>query len=203
MPIYRIHDKRVLFIHIPKTGGTSVEKYLRGFAPEGMHNRGSKIVRPASGAMFSSSIPLQHFHGELLQATFPEGFFDYAFLIVRDPVARAVSAYRHSRALGRIEGKLSFSQWLKLMLPISKRLPYLRNNHLRPQVDFSCFGAEIFRFEDGVPAILQNLAERLDLEPPGAIPHERRIGVDMPEVRPEDISLIRAHYEPDYAAFGY
>jgi hypothetical protein len=203
MPIYRINEQRVLFIHIPKTGGTSVESFLRDYSPEGMHNQGNKIVRPVSGTLFSSSVPLQHFHARLLEAVFPENFFDYAFMIVRDPVARAVSAYRHSRALGRPEGRLSFSHWLRLMLPVTRKLPYVRNNHMRAQTEFECFGAKVFHFEAGMPQILSQIANDLGLPAPEDVPHKRRIEGDVPEVSEADRALIKAHYERDFIAYSY
>lgn len=203
MPIYRIQGKSVLFIHVPKTGGTSVEKYLRQQGPEGLHNQGTKLVKPASGGAFSSNVPLQHFHAELLQAVFAPGFFDYAFIIVRDPVERMRSAYLHSRALGRPEGLLSFDAWARLMLPLASRLPYLRNNHLRPQVEFECFGAEVFRFEQGIAAIMAAVAGRLGLEPPAEVPHERRgTGAALP-VSASTREYLRAHFGLDCARFGY
>ena len=203
MPVYRIHGKSVLFIHVPKTGGTSVENFLRQHGPEGLHSRGAKLVKPAKGSALSSHVPLQHFHAELLQAVFPQGYFDYAFMIVRDPVARLRSAYMHSRELGRPEGQLTFDHWTRLMLPLAARLPYLRNNHLRPQAEFECFGAQVFRFEEGVDSIIGRVAERLGLAAPEVIPHARRGAPAPGEVTPGLQARIWAHFRQDFEKYGY
>ena len=88
MPIYRINNRNVLFIHVPKTGGTSVERYLGLYAQPALHNQGAKLLRPVKDATFTPALAMQHFHAELLEAMFPPDFFDYAFMVVRHPAAR-------------------------------------------------------------------------------------------------------------------
>ena len=79
MPIFRINDKNVLFIHIAKTGGTTIERYLETYAPINMHGRGRKILRPYPDTFFGGALPLQHFHGALLETMFDFGVFRIRF----------------------------------------------------------------------------------------------------------------------------
>jgi len=203
MPAYRINGKNVLFIHVPKTGGTSVERFLAGVSPVSLHNGGVKLLRPVRDARFTRSLPLQHFHGALLEAMFAPGFFDYAFMIVRDPLDRMTSEYRHSLKLGRIDTRLAFDSWLRLSLAIARAAPNLRNNHYRPQADFICFGAEVFKFEQGVGQIMAQVAERLGVAPPASVPHERRSQGPEIAVSAASRERIRKAYAGDYAKFGY
>ena len=46
MPAYRIHNKNVLFIHVPKTGGTTVESFLETHGKMSLHNQGVKLLKP-------------------------------------------------------------------------------------------------------------------------------------------------------------
>ena len=159
MPAYRINNRNVLFIHVPKTGGTTVEKILSQHASSNLHSQGGKLLKPCRGSILTRSLALQHFHAALLEAMFARDFFDYAFMIVRDPLDKLKSEYRHSRALGRLDTRLPFGAWVEVMLALAAVSPNLSNNHFRPQADFSCFSAEVFRFEDGMDHILGS-AER-------------------------------------------
>ena len=44
MPLFRINNKNVLFIHVPKTGGTSIECALSELSTMSFHSRNGKQV---------------------------------------------------------------------------------------------------------------------------------------------------------------
>ena len=203
MPIYRINGLNVLFIHVPKTGGTSVEKFLLGHAEPALHNRGVKLLKPISDGLLSPSLAMQHFHAELLEGMFPKGFFDYAFMVVRHPMQRLVSEYGHSRGLGRIDSRLPFNAWAHMMLTVQKIEPSFSNNHFRPQADFQCFGAEVLHFEDGMPAVLRHVALKLGLPEPETAPHEKRSGSEVKHISPSLVARAARVYARDYESFGY
>jgi hypothetical protein len=203
MPVYRINNKIVLFIHVPKTGGTTVETFLSSHSSTSLHNAGVKLLRPVANARLTRSLPLQHFHAELLEGIFAPDFFDYAFIIVRDPMERMKSEYRHSRELKRLETRLPFDQWLTLILGLASMVPNLRHNHYRPQADFLCFKAEIFRFEDGMENIVGRLAARLGLPRPDAIPHKRRTEKIPIRISAASRARVRRIFASDYETFEY
>ena len=203
MPVYRIRDRNVLFIHVPKTGGTTVETFLSRHAGIGMHNQGIGLLKPCRESALTRSLSLQHFHAALLKAMFAPDFFDYAFMIVRDPLERLKSEYRHSAAFGRPDARLRFAAWAPLMLGLARFSPGLRNNHFRPQTQFTCFNAEIFRFEDGMNRILAALGTRLGLPGSETVPHERNLAAASFDVPPRIRARVRAAYDADYRTFGY
>jgi hypothetical protein len=84
MPLYRINGKIILFIHIPKTGGTSIERALQEEGPEALFN---------SNRIAGLQCPPQHFHGDILSNIIGDGFIDYAFCVVRNPIDRIVSEF--------------------------------------------------------------------------------------------------------------
>lgn len=203
MPLFRIAGKNVLFIHVPKTGGTSVEQAMAAVAPMGLHSLNSKAkrLRFADG-LLSRQVPLQHFHKTFLEDMFAPSLVDYAFMIVRDPVSRMVSEFKHSKVIGRIETRLGFSRWLRLQLVLNQLLPNHSNNHFRPQADFLCFGARVFRFEDGLQCALDEVGRDLGVKFP-EVPHARRSEADAVSVSPRDRALIARAYGQDYAQFGF
>jgi len=203
MPVFRIGTRNVLFIHVPKTGGSSVEKFLASHAEMALHDRGGRILRPTARALFAPGLVMQHFHGEILRTMFPKSYFDYAFTIVRNPETRLVSEYGHAVSRGRADALLPFSLWARAALRLARAAPCLGNNHFRAQSDFPCFNAEVFRFEEGLEAILRQVCLRLGLSPPREIPHERRSPVAVTRVSGPVRALIAHAYASDYANFGY
>lgn len=203
MPVYRINKKNILFIHVPKTGGTTVESFLELHGKASLHNQGVKLLKPVSGSFLTRSLPLQHFHADLLAGMFAPDFFDYTFMIVRDPLERLKSEYRHSRALGRPDTRLNFEHWVRLMLGLAAFAPNLRNNHFRPQSQFKCFNAEVFKLEDGMEHILASVCTRLGIPAPEKIPHERKMTDIAFDVTPVARAKIHAVYDADYRMFSY
>ncbi len=189
MPLFRIADRMIFFVHIPKTGGTSVESFLSGAGRMALH-----YDRRISGL----GVTPQHFHANIYQKIIPEGFYDYSFCIVRNPFDRLVSEYAM-----RDTDDYSFDDWVKFIFSEYHRDAFVHDNHIRPQIDFIVKGIEIFRFEDGIKDILNRLATKLSLTPPIVDFHERK---SLPtQVKPAEttLRLIEEFYAEDLQAFDY
>lgn len=213
MPIFLVNRIRVLFVHIPKTGGSSVSRWL-GEAGAEAFRIPTRTVLPC---------PPQHFHADLLSALFPgPGWFDYAFAITRHPEARMVSEYVWRKSGGRklrLWGGLrrqavtevspetrsrDFSRWLRQNLRAVERNPYHLSNHLRPQVEFTALPElEIFRFEDGMEPIFARLSEVTGLAAPRDLPREKATGGLEVPLHAGDRARIETQYARDYDRFGY
>ena len=198
MPFISVQNRQILFIHIPKTGGTSVCEWLSTIAP--LHLQSTS--RTQGLAVFP-----QHFRHVDIKALFAPNFFAYRFAIVRDPYARIVSEYRYRAAMQRERGLNvpEFSLWLDNHLTQAAQKPQHLDNHLRPQVDFIGSGVHIFRLEDGLAGIIAKVAEANELPLPAEIPRARpgdnAFGPESWDL--QDRLMVNRHYAEDFAHFGY
>ncbi|CAN1506678.1 Sulfotransferase [Paracoccaceae bacterium] len=198
MPIYRIGSTKVLFIHIPKTAGMALDAHL---SAQGTAIFSERITTPAG--MFGP----RHQPASVLTQIFLPEMIDYAFTVVRHPVARLVSEYRYQRRgsglhLSRFRF-LGFDAWLNYSLGRIARNPLWRVGHFRPQSDYPCFDSEVFKYEDGLEAVMQGVSRATGVEVPFHTP-ERNVSTHR-AVRISQASLdrIARAYAADFDRFGY
>jgi hypothetical protein len=201
MPVFVINGKKILFIHVPKTGGTTIERVLSQHGPMSLHSNGSCFRDQFRGGWLSKPVPLQHLHGALLGRLLLPCQFDLVFMLARDPVQRMISEYRHARELRRPEALLSFSAWLRICLNLASIDPSFRNNHFRAQADYHVEGAKIFHFEDGIIPCLDEISANLNLPKFESLPHERRSRSFAAEPSSRDVELIQEAFAADYGLF--
>jgi hypothetical protein len=194
MPICKIGDKLILFVHVPRTAGTTVEHHLSKF--------GKFFFKSDSDAELLR-VSAQHLHGADLEAIFPKGTFDYTFMFVRNPIDRLVSVYNYQNSVRPMKQAVPFGIWLRHALLHRKWKPYYRDNHLRPQVEFECFGGEVFRLEDGVGKAFDRLHELFGVEKPERMENFNRSAGPLPEITRADIKLIHRVYFDDFERYGY
>lgn len=128
-----ICDKRkCIFVHIPKTGGTTVEKRL------GLTN----IENLYSTTLFENNRTLQHMSAQKLREKYPEKFETYCtFSIVRNPYTRFLSSYMWFPAMagmGHLAGQtldefIETASWHVLTKEFSKT-PF--HEHIIPQYQY-------------------------------------------------------------------
>lgn len=199
MPFIEHGGRRILFMHVPRTGGTSIEDWLRGIAPLRLF---------AVGAPSTLRVTPQHLTATDLRMLFGEDFFDYSFVVVRNPFTRIVSEYRLRAALqmeGFFKGSSTFHDWLETAARQVRQNQWHLDNHIRPQWQFVSKRARLFRFEDGIDTIMRAVAEDVGLPPPTEAPHRGSTGGsalpidwDLPE-----IGLMHELYRRDFEQFGY
>jgi hypothetical protein len=200
MPFVEYGGLRVLFVHIPRTGGTTIEHWMSTLGELRCH---APIMSAALKCM------PQHLRALDIESIFGPGFFDYAFAIVRNPYSRIASEYRLRAVLRKGnffgEGPPSFPQWLDHCLGIYQRNNFHLDNHLRPQWDFLDDRTEVFRFEDGLPSIVARIAERLNAPAPSEIDHKARTSEHPYKTvfGPAEVEKIRHLYRGDFERFEY
>ncbi|MCP9808640.1 sulfotransferase family 2 domain-containing protein [Cyanobium sp. HWJ4-Hawea] len=134
-------DRQLLFLHIPKVGGTSIERALGMFGDWQVEDQGSLFGLVQSPELLAhgwGSAFLQHLSWREIQQHWD--FSDaLRFAVVRSPWARFASVYTNTdthlcqtaRQMGiELEG-LSFSAFVAATEGLS-------HAHLRPQLDFIC-----------------------------------------------------------------
>ena len=193
MPIFRFRDKILLFIHIPKTGGTSVEKVLSDAG-------GVEALRDSVLIPGMPCTP-QHFHAAILESLLPRGLCDFAFTIVRNPFDRLASEYK-MRVLGP-DRAIGFDDWFEVVLRRHARNPFVNDNHIRPQHEFLIDGADILRFEQSPMTALRYRLAQMGIDCPAEFPWERRSAHAEVLIRGDTAERIRTFYAEDFVRLGY
>lgn len=200
VPFIDYDDKRILFIHIPKAGGTSVEAWLESLGPLRFH---------AVGPPLSMRCSPQHLRRSDFEQLFGRGYFDYAFTITRNPYTRLESEYRmqmRQRDRQFFRRRPSFQQWLERNLEIAARDPWHGDNHFRPQWEFLGDGLDRFQLEQGLETALAQVAAKLGLPAPPAPERllDTRSGAQEPIVWDEvDRIRVQERYGRDFEHLGY
>ena len=193
MPLYR-HDGTVVFyVHIPKTGGTSIERALReAGAAEAFRFPGKRPFSKSS---------LQHMHAEVYTEAIGEGFYDYGFVIVRNPYNRFASEYR-MKVVDAGDSEPA-EDWARACFDRFAEFAFTRDNHIRPQHEFIVDGLDVFRFEDGLEIPLKAACDRLGLEPPPSMPHAKRGSRTRIPISRAGRERIYGFYRADFDRYGY
>ena len=207
MPIFTKDDRSVLFVHVPKTGGTSLERLMiRAGWSMGLH--ATPTTEPREHFRLRRCSP-QHYHGAILRELLHVRRFDLCFLVARDPIARFRSEYAYRRNEPDAGTAEAVNRWATDSfdrLPVS---PYLRDNHLRPQHEFLVPGAHVYRLEDGLGAIADHLNAEFDLGIERSIRRFKHSGTEntlASSAVEVDVALearLREVYATDFAVFGY
>jgi len=197
MPIIFDDVKKILFIHIPKTGGTSIEEWLSQKAD-------LTFLAHNPRAPFNHSP--QHMTWKDIQFLFCALDWDYCFSIVRCPYRRAESefAYRHRSTLAEGRQTHNFNTWLEEALESAENDQYYLDNHIRPQSDFLAEEMDIFRYEDGLSNIIQEISSKTGFKPPKVIPHSNKmIGNPKFDWSSELLKKFNDFYKSDFDLLKY
>lgn len=200
MPFIEHEGRRFLFIHVPKTGGTTIERWLAEIAP---------LAFRCTDIPNCARITPQHYTHNDISACFPPGWFDFKFTVVRNPFARIESEYRMRHLLatsGPIGNFAPFGQWLERTLDQYRSNPWVLDNHIRPQVQFLGEGVHLYRLEEGMDTILRRVCAASGLpQPAGGREREMSSASFTGEVRwtEYEVGLVQEFYARDFARFGY
>jgi hypothetical protein len=192
MPLYRNGANLILFVHIPKTGGTTIEAALRSTGA-------AEALRFAKKRPFSRST-LQHMHAHVYKDAVGPGFYDWAFAVVRNPFNRFASEYK-MKVLDA-GGTDDFETFVVANIKRFGEYKYTRDNHIRPQREFISKDVQIFRFEDGLEAPIKAAVERLELPQP-EIPHAKKGRVGKVRATERSLEMIASFYQVDFKRLGY
>lgn len=124
-------ERRFIFIHIPKTGGTNIEWKL---------NLGSE----KNGFIIKDNIAYQHSNYKYYKQLFGENIFNeyLKFSVVRNPYTRIISDYFYIPVDNiAFQGGKSFDEYLFIVKNIVEQNRFTDNlyfDHFKPQHTFIC-----------------------------------------------------------------
>lgn len=151
MPVIKYKDVLLHFAHIPKCGGTSIERYVQGLNGVSLAFLDEQyVISPPQQRHWNISSP-QHIDGESLSRLFPKDFFTAFFTIVRHPIARLESAYKFQRLVERRIGSgETLDQFVKTSLLENVLTKGWMDGHFFPQSGFFYPGAnyQVFKLEE-------------------------------------------------------
>lgn len=195
MPVFTKDNKKVLFIHVPKTAGSSVTKlflengYERSYYSESSREPHKGLCGP------------QHMDAKLLTEELDLSEFDYIFSVYRDPIDRHLSEFTWAPwgLCGQdIYTEDIFDDWCPKIFQAYTENPYRFDNHIRPQSEFYVDGVEVYDFDE-IDGMAEKLCARIGLENT-TLPYERSSRRDDREyvIYDSTIDLITEFYKGDY-----
>ena len=210
MPISR--ERKLLFVHIPKTGGSSIEKALGLFSNWRVEDRErlfGLIQSPILKRQAFSSNFLQHLSLRDIQLVLPEWNKYYRFAFVRNPWDKLVSIYSNTDHNLLMQAQAQGIELKGIEFPeFIHRIAEIQHIHLLPQYDFiyaengQCLVNFIGRFEqlqEDFAQVCQTL--NLDIQ----LPHHN-VSVHTPYqdyYTEESKAWVGERYQVDIETFNY
>ena len=196
MPINRQH--KLLFIHIPKNGGTSIEKFFNMMGKDSFY--GSNTITE-SGVLYSP----QHLTPDLLQKYLDKDIYNtyFKFSFVRNPYDKVKSEFFWRQRIGDINTNTDFKKW------VFNFYGKIDNDHKLPQYKyiFNDNGEKVVNFVGKVENINQDFAKLLDI-----INYPKKESLSKENINKNRKSVIFDQeikekivdiYSEDFKLFGY
>jgi hypothetical protein len=203
MPLYIDNTKPpLLFLHIPKTGGTTIEAWLESVyenTPQFLH----KV--PVKNTQISPQhYGYKHLTG-LLDGQYKEPLFK--FTVVRNPYTRLESEFFYRAQMRAINlgphPESMFSAWVCDVIQRANACPHIYDNHLRSQIYYYNVDVSVYKFEEGIEGIIRKIALKLDLAPPKTL-DSKKVGKKKPVVwSNKALCLVNQFYQDDFSQFKY
>jgi hypothetical protein len=197
VPFFYNNKNSVLYIHIPKTGGSSIEEFFS--------SNYSTILFDINKVKSLPTSP-QHFDRNILKSLFRETENIDSFTIVRHPIERLISEYKF-RQFGDKKGVLfdiSFDVFVDAVFKYYKFNSFCLDNHIRPQSEFILEKTKIHKFEDGFSQqIFPKLAVEYDIAYSGEPYHQKKSNLYKVNCTRYTLQKINEFYKADFILFNY
>lgn len=209
MPVFTRDSDSVLYIHIPKSGGSSIEHEA---SKNGWEESFSVRGKSLNEIKHYRSSP-QHFHERLLSEIFDFNEFDLVFTVVRNPFQRLKSEYYWQKAQG-ITSKAP-TVWIARVIEEYSANKYIYDNHIRPQIEFipKSSNSKVFKLEDGAMEDVNSiffrgnrrgaLSDFLDSFRNKNIAKKSKKEVEVEREFNANKEIIFEFYKADFETFGY
>lgn len=220
MPIDR--QAKLIFVHVPKTAGTSIESSLSLHGDWRIENQINFFGQITSDTILSrnfSSNFMQHLRLREIKSLLGEEFFDYEiFTVVRSPWTRFLSSFRRkdpdlcayvSWRTRRDLEQASLAEYVKVASWIrhphlNSQASFFRSNEPGKSIKDVLKGIHVFKFEE-----LNLLEDWLSLKYKKEIkfPRQQVALAPQPDIQQDELSFLQKQvyqlYQCDYRLFGY
>jgi hypothetical protein len=197
-------NKSILFLHIPKCGGTSVVEMFAssGYSPQ-LQMRGL----PPQASLVTSP---QHLTCSTLKSLLRFENLADTFVLTRNPYQRLISEFNwHFRCIP-VSNRPDFSDWAIESMARAVEDPFYRDSHFRPAIDFldADIAARVFRLEDGIEFIAEYFLRMPGKTVPLRVERKndaRSFAQSVCDVKFSDEALatVNSFYRYDFMAFDY
>ena len=213
MPIS--HQFNTIYIHIPKTGGTSIEKYLNIYNENGLRPN-TNILHGHVPIKFEDNeydplnvegragYNLQHLTSNEIKNLISDKIYQkyFKFTFIRNPWDKIVSEYEWAYY------SLEFDDYINRVLYVVQNRIRLdtKNTHLRPQIEFINndldFIGRFENFSNDVEKVSSLIGVNLDIK---KLPHTKKSDRDNYKTyyNENTKNIIQNVYKEDIKQFGY
>jgi hypothetical protein len=206
--IFERDGRKILFIHIPKAGGTSMRHML---IEEGWNEIENPLIPDHMRTEILGDPRSNHQHKTLTGLWKKD--WEYEFAIVRNPYERFFSQVKHIYKV--MQNHFPDAQSTIDMFDKVYHINFpelgigLDDNHFRPQHHFVDKDTEVFKFEDQAGSLMTTLVKKNIISSDRTFPHKNVTFKDSPSVivhwpLVEDIhNKFLSFYQYDFENFEY
>ncbi len=212
MPIFSKDGRNILFLHIPKCGGSSITSAFE--------RMGYTVLLQMSGLPIQKTLTAspQHLTITQIKPLLQLNEIQEVFTVVRNPYSRLISEYNWvTRRILDPALIPSFESWVVEQIYQARANPNHADNHIRPMIDFlsADIPCRIFRHESGLNIVTEFYCDDELLEAPpmgrrnqsSSLSSPARTRSSLSEIilhlPDETLALINDYYSNDFTAFCY
>tara|TARA_Y100000590_G_scaffold427983_1_gene538807 strand:+ start:4292 stop:4891 length:600 start_codon:yes stop_codon:yes gene_type:complete len=198
--LIEINNKKILFIHITKTGGTSIENFFCDLLKIDNFKWPNFYPKYLWGRLFSNnnSLCYQHF---TMKEIFDEykllkiKDIDFIFTVIRDPLERYKSELNAKYSAGDIYGKnlKDFSKNHELLSHARDQYSYFKDYEDK---------INIYRFEQGLQNIVNDVCKKNNIDTYLKIEHRNKAQLKK-KISKKQIIYAKKFYKIDYLHLPY
>lgn len=191
MPFYVKNDICLFHSHVPKTGGTSVEKFFK--------NNNFEIEFIGKINHLCSCQHRTKDDEELLEEIKTRKPV-FSFTFIRNPLDRVFSEFKYGHYWGKNNTNEEFDLYIKQHLPNLEKSPYQCDNHLRKQIEFVHENMKVYKFGDW-EKMINDVDKIIPLENKEfPIANKSKEKQWLPST-PETLNLIKEVYKEDFELY--
>ena len=227
MPLFHNGDDLVLFVHVPKCGGTAIENSFRSAGYDWGY-----LNEPMKTGYDEKPCNPQHYHAELIEKLImPSENCTDQFTVIRNPYTRLISEFMWQTNIGQLVTAEGFTDNFFKYLEeftiqrltayktnefqyrmdtdafLRNKLSFVFDNHMRPQHHYVTSDWNIYWFEEMDTKFWPEISNKYGITIPGSINQTLDRKIERPTEHKgsnqQFKDLFTEFYYEDCKLFGY